>query len=103
MIDFSFLDEDEGITLIAPAYQPKIYVIMRISPRLGGTYTETRKSYQGMKRLLAEWDFMGINMANVRVFPIEKAWIPTKKTSGKKGRREKRDESFSHESIAGAN
>lgn len=83
MANFAFLDEDEDIAHIAPVFQPKVYVIMRVSPKWGGTYTETRKSYGGMKKLLDEWDRMGINMDNVRVYPIQKAWIPIRKTKDK--------------------
>lgn len=76
---FSFLDEDDiGIT--SPAFQPRVYVVMRLSPKMGGTYSEIRKSLQGVKRLLDEWDFLGIDMKNVRVCPIEKEWVPIRKT-----------------------
>lgn len=68
---------------VAPAYQPKIYLVMRVSPKLGGTYSEIRRSIQGVKRLLSDWEFMGIDMKNVRVYPIQKEWIPVKKSSRK--------------------
>lgn len=81
MIDFQLNDEEfEGV---APAFQPKIYLVMRVSPKLGGTYSEIRRSVQGVKRLLSDWDFMGIDMKNVRVYPVEKEWIPVRKTKKK--------------------
>lgn len=81
--DFSFLEDDADIAHIAPTFQPKVYVVMRISPKWGGTYSEIRKSYNGVKKLLAEWDFMGIDLKNVRVYPLQKEWIPVRKTKDK--------------------
>lgn len=82
--DFAFLEPNEELLNTGAAYQSHVYVVMRISPRLGGTYSEIRKSYQGALRLLKDWDTMGIDMNNVRVFPMEKAWIPVRKAKDKK-------------------
>jgi hypothetical protein len=82
-INFAFLEEEKDIANISPVFQPKVYVVMRVSPKWGGTYSEIRKSYKGVVRLLEEWDFMGINMDNVRVYPVHKEWIPVRKTKDK--------------------
>jgi hypothetical protein len=86
--EFAFLDDDEEFSHIGATFQPKVYVVMRVSPKMGGTYSEIRKSYNGVKSLLIFWDSIGLDMRNVRVYPLEKEWIPIRKTKEKKNKGE---------------
>lgn len=70
----------EGGYLVAPLFQEDVYIIMWQSPKRGGTYTEVRRSEEGMNRLVRSLEYVGYQPIVTRQ---KKPWIPERKTKQK--------------------
>lgn len=71
---------------LAPVHQSTVYVIMWKSSRSNGTYSEIRKSWEGMRNFILTLDTLGFDLSLVTVFEQEKPWVPVRKSKVSKRR-----------------
>lgn len=72
---------EQDVSFGAPVHQDRVFIIMWESSKSGGTYTELRKSIRGKDKFLRGLHFFGVDLNEVRVIDVPKAWVPEPKKS----------------------
>jgi hypothetical protein len=57
-------------------FQSVVYLVLWKSSKSGGTYSEIRRTPQGLNRLLRTLDFMGVDPETIHVIEQQKPYMP---------------------------